>query len=110
MKEWGVVWSEDAEVDLDSIYSYIATELLEPSIAFNQTERIKTAIYGLKQMPKRYSLYQTEPWRSKGVRHMVVNNYIVFYHPNDESGEVLILRIIYGGRNIDEIFKIGKDI
>mgnify|MGYP000843606182 CR=1 FL=1 len=34
------------------------------------------------------------------LRLMPVDNYVVFYIPNDERGVVNVVRIIYGGRNI----------
>ena len=102
MREWDIVWSKDAEADLDSIYSYISAQLLEPTIAKNQTGRIKTAVQGLTQMPERFPLYRTEPWRSRGVRQMVINHYIVLYRPMEENSDVLILRVLYGKRDIDK--------
>jgi len=35
----------------------------------------------LKQMPLRHQLYQKEPWRSKGLRVLHIDNYLAFYLP-----------------------------
>ena len=105
MRQWDIVWSEDAETDLDSIYAYISAKLLEPVIARNLTGRIKTAIQSLDQMPERFPLYHAEPWRSRGVRQMVAGNYIVLYRPMEEYDDVLILRILYGRRDIDALLQ-----
>ena len=51
-------------------------------------------------MPERHRRYEKEPWRTRGLRLMPVDNYIVFYIPNDERTVVNVVRIIYGGRNI----------
>ncbi|MEG3072496.1 MAG: hypothetical protein RQM92_18180 [Candidatus Syntrophopropionicum ammoniitolerans] len=37
------------------------------------------AINGLDEMPLRHKLYQNEPWHSKGLRVLPVDNYLVFY-------------------------------
>lgn len=33
---------------------------------------------------------------------MPVDNFVVLYIPNEETGIVNIIRVMYGGRNIDE--------
>jgi toxin ParE1/3/4 len=45
-------------------------------------------------------LYKDEPWTSKGVRFIPVNNYVVLYLPDEEKQIVNVVRIMYGGRNI----------
>lgn len=52
-------------------------------------------------MPMRFREYDTELWRSKGVRIMPVDNYVVLYVPDDEKGIVTVIRVMYGGRDID---------
>ncbi|WP_018084325.1 type II toxin-antitoxin system RelE/ParE family toxin [Desulfurispora thermophila] len=102
MNTWKVVYTEQAENDLRGIYEYIAFSLLEPEIAKRQTKRIIEATAKLNEMPFRCRLYEKEPWRSKGLRVLPVDNYLVFYLPVEERQTVAIIRIMYGGRNIDK--------
>jgi len=102
MKQFKVIYTKLAERDLHGIYEYIALTLLEPVHAKNQSNRIIDAIAGLNQMPARFRLYEKEPWRSKGLRIMPVDNYLVFYLPSDSKKVVTVIRIMYGGRDIDE--------
>ena len=44
MDVYSVLYSPAAKDDLFGVYSYIATELLEPEIAAKQTDRIRKAI------------------------------------------------------------------
>ncbi|MBQ8538462.1 MAG: type II toxin-antitoxin system RelE/ParE family toxin, partial [Ruminococcus sp.] len=37
----------------------------------------------------------------KGLRMMPVDNYIVFYIPDNDKNTVTIIRVMYGGRNIE---------
>jgi len=99
---WKVEYAESAYRDLDGIYDYIADVLLEPLIAQNQTDRIMDAADSLDHMPLRYRLYEHEPWRSRGWRIMPVDNYVVFYLPNETNGAVSVMRIMHGSRNIIE--------
>ncbi|MGI6434435.1 MAG: type II toxin-antitoxin system RelE/ParE family toxin [Syntrophomonadaceae bacterium] len=76
MSEWKVVYTEQAERDLHTIFEYIAFSLLEPEIAENQSRRIMDAIAKLNKMPLRYPLYEKEPLNSKGLRVLPVDNYL----------------------------------
>jgi toxin ParE1/3/4 len=102
MSVWKIVYSEHAEKDLRDIYEYIAVSLLEPGIARNLTKRIMNAIAKLDQIPLRHRLFEKEPWHSKGLRVLPVDNYIVFYLPVDALKTVVVVRIMYGGRDIGE--------
>lgn len=74
-----IIYTEESEQDLINIYRYIAINLYMPETAKKQTDRIMNAINGLDEMPLRHKLYQNEPWHSKGLRVLPVDNYLVFY-------------------------------
>ena len=94
--------SAHAESDLRDIYEYIAFKLFSPKAAAAQLVRLKAGIMSLDQMPKRFRAYQKEPWYSKGLRVMPVDKFLVFYIPSESDKKVYIVRVIYGGRNIEE--------
>ena len=91
-----------AKADLRSIYEYIAFTLLSPQSAAKQLDRLEKSIMSLDNMPMRFKAYETEPWHSRGLRIMPVDNFVALYIPNMETGIVTIIRVMYGGRNIDE--------
>lgn len=95
-----VQYTARARQDLRNIYEYIAYDLLVPETAVRQAQRIMKEIRALNEMPLRYRLYDDEPWHSQGVRFFSVNNYLVFYLPDENKNTVQIVRIIYGGRDI----------
>ena len=96
-----VSYSAEARQDLRDIYEYIAYELLVPETAARQAERIMKAARSLEQIPMRYRLYEGEPWHSQGLRVLPVDNYLVFYLPDETNATVSIIRIMYGGRAIE---------
>lgn len=100
-----VIYSPQALDDLKDVYAYIAHELQEPGIAYAQIERIRNEVRSLDFMPLRYSLVDWEPWKSKGVHKVPVNNFMLFYTADTETMLVTILRIIYGGRDIEHLAK-----
>ena len=97
---WNIVYSEQARLDLRRIYENISNELCVPDTAANQARRIMQRIRSLDDMPLRHHLYEEEPWHSMGIRFFPVDNYLVFYLPNETEEIVNIVRIMYGGRDI----------
>lgn len=97
---WDVFYTELAHHDLAGIYEYIAYTLLEPETAARQTSRIMDAVDSLKNMPMRCQQYEKEPWRSRGLRVMPVDNYLIFYIPIESKKKVTIIRIMFSGRDV----------
>lgn len=93
--------SAQADVDLRGIYEYIAYELQSPENASGQLDRLEENIMKLDQMPERFRQYEKEPWHSRGLRIMPVDNYCVLYIPDTEKAVVTIIRVMYGGCDIE---------
>ncbi|MBQ8538290.1 MAG: type II toxin-antitoxin system RelE/ParE family toxin [Ruminococcus sp.] len=98
---YSVKITNEADNDLRSIYEYIAFELKSIETAIGQLERLEQSILKLSEMPERYKQYENEPWKSKGLRMMPVDNYIVFYISDNDKHTVTVIRVMYGGRNIE---------
>ena len=97
---WGVYYSAEALRDLQDIYEYIAFDLSEPETAEKLLNKLRSMIRSLDEMPKRYPIYDSEPWRSKEIRKFNAGHYLVFYVTQEEQHSVMIVRIIYGGRDL----------
>ena len=74
--------SEQADSDLRGIIEYIAFELQYPENASGQLDRLEEQILSLDIMPERYRKYENEPWKSRGLRVLPVDNYVIFYIPD----------------------------
>ena len=94
--------SEQADKDLRNIYEYIAFELQAPENASGQIDRLEKHILSLDSMPEKYRIYDKEPWKSRGLHLLPVDNYVVLYIPDTDTKVVTILRIMYSGRDIDK--------
>ena len=102
--------TRQAEDDLRNVFEYIAYELQSVQNAAGQLGRLEKAILSLDQMPMRYRTYEKEPWHSRGLRVMPVDNYLVFYIPYPDALTVEIIRVMYGGRDIDtQLNRITKE-
>ena len=93
--------TRQAEEDLRGIFEYIAYELHSFQNAVGQLERLEEEIGSLERMPDRYRAYEREPWFSRGLRIMPVDNYLVFYIPCRDTQTVDVIRVLYGGRDLD---------
>ncbi len=94
-----IMLTDNALTQLRESVSYISKVLFEPKIARDWSERIKKEILSLDHMPFRYPLVEEEPWRSKGIHKMTVENFIVYYWVNDETSIVWVLAVIYGRKD-----------
>ncbi|MEI3236772.1 MAG: type II toxin-antitoxin system RelE/ParE family toxin [Lachnospira sp.] len=93
--------SEQADSDLRGIFEYIAFELQSPENASGQLDRLEEQILSLDTMPERYRKYEKEPWKSRELCVLPVDNYVVLYIPDSDKKVVTILRVMYVGRDID---------
>jgi len=106
MKEWTVVYSDAAEEDVRGIGYYIAEVLLAPETSKDQILRIMEQVSELNFMPERFPIYDTDACKELGLRRMNVDNFAVLYFVNEDNGSVSIVRVFYGGRDIDAILLV----
>ena len=93
--------SEQADSDLRGIFEYISFELQSPENASGQLDRLEEQILSLDTMPERYRKYEKEPWKSRGLCVLPVDNYVVLYIPDSDKKVVTMLREKDAGRAID---------
>lgn len=102
-KSYDIIYSPQAFLDLAGLYEYIRFTLEVPKTAEKQVNHIRNAVRSLETMPMRYPLVGWEPWCSKGIRRVLIDNYTVFYQVDENKTTVTIIRIFYSGRNIENI-------
>ncbi len=100
--------SNSAEADLKSIFEYISTQLQSTPNAIKQLGRLEKNIMSLEQMPERFAIYDKEPWRTRALRTMLVDNFIVFYIASKTTATVTIIRVMYAKRDIQTQLKQTK--
>ena len=99
MKQYGILITDEALNDMESIYEYIAEELLAPDTAMGQYNRIADAIETLDQMPERIKLMESEPEKTRGLRKLIVDNYAVFFIIVGDT--VIVTNVLYGASDIE---------
>ena len=88
-----VAYAPEALDDLKAIYTYLAQVL----------QALRSQIRALDQLPARYPLVDWAPWNRMGMQKMPVGNFVVFYTVDRESAAVTVIRIVYGGRDLESL-------
>ncbi len=83
---------------MSDIVSYISKTLRSPENARSWSAYVKKGIATLSLMPERLPLIQEEPWRSEGVRRLVIKNFLVYFWIDELQQIVWVIGIIYGKR------------
>lgn len=99
MEEYKVIITEKATNDIIEILSYISKELLDGAAAERLVEKMKKVIESLSFMPKRNALLKNKELAFKGIRRILVDNYIIFYVCSDKDLLVSIIRVLYNKRD-----------
>ena len=99
MITYNIQITEPAEKDLYEIGAYISNELLEPETAKKLVSKIAKGILTLEDMPLKNAIVIDDRLADKGIRKILVDNYIVFYIITEESKIVTIIRILYNKRD-----------
>lgn len=95
-----VIWTKPALNDLDEIFNYIASDSIE--IAIMQYERIKETAEEIQDFPKKGRIIpELQNENITKFREMIVNPWRMMYRI--EENRILILALIEGRRNIEEI-------
>ena len=71
--------TKQAYGQMREIMSYITNELFASEAAQNLLDKFQKVISDLADMPKRHFLVDEEPWRSEGVRKIVVKNFLIYF-------------------------------
>ena len=98
-------FTETAEQDLDDIFHYIATELDNPIAASSFMKKLESVIAEIRSFPKSGSLVDNEFISVKDIRKLPISNYLLYYQFEETQESVVILRIIYGKRDLQQILQ-----
>ena len=99
MNEYEVRVTRLALEQIKEIVHYISNDLMATDAADNLLDKMKAEITKLSSFPKKYALIDEEPWRTEGVRKIVVKNFLIYYWVDDENNRVQVTAVIYSRRD-----------
>ena len=94
-----------AEEDILSTVKYIANVLKNPKAASNLLDEIERHEGILENSPDIYPLVSDEYLAKKGLKYVIIKNYLMFYTVNDVKKIVNIIRFLYGRRDWKNLLK-----
>lgn len=77
MNEYEVRVTKQALEQIKEIVHYISNDLMAPDAAHNLLDKMKAEITKLSSFPKKHDLIDEEPWRTEGVRKVVIPSIII---------------------------------
>jgi len=99
MQTYRVKITKQAQKHLIGISNYIQDVLLAPQAAIDTIDALRGAIGSLSTMPERIRRTDEEPWRSEGVRRMVVHNFYVYFWIDEDRKIVQVIAVVYARRD-----------
>ncbi len=103
--EYTYLLTQKAEADLDGIVSYLSLELANAKAASDFVGNLQDVIEETLLFPLSGSLVNNEFLPDTAVRKKVIGKYVMYYLTDLEQHIIYILRLIYGRRSVEEIFK-----
>jgi toxin ParE1/3/4 len=95
-------YTPESEIDINNIIEYIADD--NPVAAFDLIEEIEHSIATLRDFPFKGVVPKDTQLRLKGIRLLIVKDYITFYIPVKESEQIIIIRILSGKQDYSSLF------
>lgn len=103
--EYSYRFTEKAEQDLDEILQYISVDLANPIAAGHLGRKIFEKLDTIQAFPNSNAYVDNEFLPDKAIRKSVVDNYVIYYKVHHMEKIISIIRIVYGKRKLDDIFK-----
>lgn len=95
--------TEKAESDLDGIIDYISVELSNPKAASDFIDDFLKHINRICSFPESGMVVSNEYLPEGSVRQLIVGNYLIYYMPDHNRRVCVVLRVVYGGRDLANI-------
>ena len=77
MNEYEVRVTRQALEQIKEMVHYMSNDLMAPDAAHNLLDKMKAEITKLSSFPKKHDLIDEEPWRTEGVRKVVIPSIII---------------------------------
>lgn len=98
-EKYTVKIAHSAEEQLREITDYIHFTLQAPDTAMKMLDILAEEIFSLNQFPNRVLLTDEEPWRSQGIRKLLVKNFLVYFWVDEEAKKIQVIGIVYARRD-----------
>lgn len=102
-ERYSYVLTEIAETDVEEILDYIAYELSNPQAASDFADALDEKLEEIRLTPKAGRPVHNPYLKRDDVRRVLVKNYIAYYLIDRKAEKIVVLRIVYNGRDQDKL-------
>lgn len=78
---------------------YISEILLAPETAIKLLNKLEKEILTLNSLPNRFPLTEEEPWKTNGIRKMIVKGFYVYSWIDESNKTITVTAVVYGRRD-----------
>ena len=98
-------FTEKALSDLDEITDYLVNTLGQRHAAQRLIDEMDQEIHMICRYPESGTPVVNEFIRRTDIRRLVIENYLLYYIADKENQRILVLRIVYGRKDLEEIMR-----
>lgn len=99
MNEYRIDITPEAQENINEIIQYIRVARKAPQSAAALLKKLKEGIASLAIFPARVALIEEKFGQRFGIRKLSVKNYLIYFRIYEEAHKVLVLAVVYGGRD-----------
>ena len=96
---YSVLWTPDAERDLDAIVSYYSEVLGAEAATESLLNGMESLAHGISTFPLAHERVRDGLLARRGYRKALVDDYVVLYLVDDARKEVVITNVVHGRRD-----------
>lgn len=100
-------FSLKAKDDLDEALEYISKTLADNDAAINLLTELERKLKTITDFPESCPVLENKLLKESNIRKVNIRNYVMYYVYDKKNKEVVLLRFIYGKRELDRMIKRG---
>ena len=90
-------------VDIALTLGYISNVLFNYDASINLKKSIDSKLDEIEKHPYFFSVHKWKKKHDHEYRKAKVKNYYIFFYIEDDSKEIIVVRLVYVGRNINNL-------
>ncbi len=103
--EFAYKLTDKAVADLDEIAAYISVQLGNPQAASALLNALQAVIQETCFFPESGAPVVNDFLSYRTIRKKLISSYVMYYYPDMTAETILILRVLYGRRDLDKLLR-----
>ena len=105
VSEYSVQFTDKSLSDLDEITGYLVENFGQLTAAKRLIDEVEKELQLVCRYPQSGSLVVNEYIHRNDIRKLVIEKYLLYYYADIEKEKIVVLRFVYGKRDINTILR-----